>query len=67
MNDLRHLIIELLPNATHKKRDTFEQALDVRVASAVRKHRRKGRIRSGELPPKLAQIYELVLKILVEH
>ena len=64
---LGNLVVELLPHPPGEERDAFEEALDVRIAAAVRQHGRERRVSLRKLPSQLAQVRELVLVVLVEH
>jgi hypothetical protein len=54
LQELGHLVVELLPDAPREERDALQQPLDVRIDATVGQHRRQRGVRLRELATQLA-------------
>ena len=64
---LRHRIVDALSHARGEEGEAFEQALDVRVRSALGEHAGESRMRLREGSTHVAEVRELALVVLVER
>ena len=67
VDDLRKLVVELLPQETGQKRHALEQSLHIRVLGRPLEHVGERRMALGETRAQILQIREFFLVVKIEH